>query len=1184
MTFEAGARIGSYTVERPIGAGGMGRVFRAYDPRLERLVALKILARPSSDDTARARLLAEARSSSALNHPHICTVYEVGEHEGSPFIAMEFIDGQDLHARLLRGALAVGEAIRLAWQVCDALAHAHARNVIHRDLKTANVMVTAGDRVKVVDFGLAQRIVVPHAATETETMTSGGIVGTLASMAPEQLRGEPLDARCDVWAIGVLLHEMLSGSRPFEGRTSYELADRILHGDAAPLPKSVPARVAQIVRTCSARNPDHRFRDAREVRVALEGLADLLSEPFLVMAAAHRDDGSESHRDAAVEEFRIAPPALISSPERTTFTGRVAEWQRLEQCWQESQTGRRHVILVGGEPGIGKSRLSLEFARLAAAQGAAVLIGRCDEEALIAYQPFVEAIAHYVTVASDVVLAIDVAAGATHLDALAPDIKRRVRNTATPADGNVEGLRFRLFESVVALSAAIAQRQPLVLVVDDLHWADKPTLLMLRHLVRASQPMRLVMLGTYRDTDVSRTHPLHELLADLRKERDVTRMQLRGLGEADVGRVVAAWTHHAPTSAFVSRISHETEGNPFFLVEVLQHLSESGDLARLESNAVGGIAIGLPEGIKETIGRRLSALGSDCGRMLSLAAVIGRDFPASLLQALNELPEPALLDALDDACRAGLIAEIPAVPDRYTFTHALIRETLYDELSGTRRARAHLRVAEALERISPATDLPLADLAHHYLLAAPASDPDRAVSFAIQAGDRAAARLAHEEAARFYQMAIDALELRPGPETRRRVAALATRRGRAFAAVGQWVQAGEAFESALESLDPEAREHRCNVVLDLAMVAFWQFDTSSTRRLGEEGIRIARQIGRRDLEAKGLAYLAPERQSAGELREAIALYRQALDCEGGVRTVALCHAPLTHYLVGRPAEAVEIGYQVVQAARELQDTGYMMYALPGLALGLVGSGRYREGAAIFAEADQCGRKYGVTSLRARALGMSAGFHLDLFAYDQAEAIQQEAREMARSADFAPPVISTSVDLLFTYVRRHEAGRAEQIRGEVSDTIAAAGGWHGWLWRLRFRQAMAEIAAAREKWDDVMTEASACVEQSRARGRGKYEALGLATRAGARHATGHTHAALDELDQAAQCAVTIGDPALELRILATRLVIAPTERVALRAATLVFSIEREIPEVRLAAAFANADIVQLVRRLAPSVSL
>jgi len=1181
MTFAAGARIGPYMIERAIGAGGMGCVYRAFDSRLERPVALKVLTAPEGDGEARRRLLAEARSASALNHPHICTVYEVGEHDASPFIAMEYVDGPDLHTRLLGGPLTVGEAIRLGWQVADALAHAHARNVIHRDLKTANVMVTAGDRVKVVDFGLAQRIVVADATTATETMAPA-IAGTLASMAPEQIRGEPLDARCDVWAIGVLLHEMLTGSRPFQGATTFELSDRILHGDPAPLPDSTPARIAHIVRMCLARWRDSRFRDAREVRVAIEGLSDLLADPLLAMSVPRAPDGSPPQHDSAAAQFRLPPAVVVSSPERTTFAGRDAEWQRLEGCWQDSLSGRRQIVLVAGEPGIGKSRLALEFSRLVAAQGAAVLVGRCDEEALIAYQPFVEAFGHYVAVTPDSVLARDVASGATHLDALVPEIKRRVTGAIPPSDANAEGLRFRMFESVVALALALSQRQPLLLVLDDLHWADKATLLMLRHLARATHPMRLTVLGTYRDTEVARTHPLQELLADLRKEREVTRLALKGLGESDVGRVVAAWTEHQPAHVFVSRISQETEGNPFFLVEVLQHLSETGELARLEAGAAGS-TIGLPEGVRETIGRRLSTLSPECGRMLSLAAVTGRDVSGRLLQVLGEAPDTVLLDALDEACRAGLLAEVPGVADRYSFTHALIRETLYDELSGTRRARAHLRVAEALERTSPSDGLPLADLAHHYLLGAPAGDPELAVTYAIEAGDQAAAQLANEKAAAFYQMAIDALELRPGPETRSRVAHLAARRGQAFAAVGQWAQAREAFESALESVDPEARDKRCSIVLDLAMAAFWQLDTDYMGRLAEEGIQLARQTGRKDLEARGLAWLARKRQAAGELAEAIELDRQALECEKGVRTVALCHAPLTLYLAGRSADAVDMGLHVVKAARELKDTGYIMYALPGLGLGLVGTGRYREGAQVFAEANEFGRKYGIHSLRARAMGMSAGFHLDLFAYDHAERLQQEARELARSADFAPPVISASVDLLFTYVRRHDVGRAEQIRDEVSDTIATAGSWHGWLWRLRFREAMAEIAAAREEWDDAIAEASACIEQSRVHGRAKYEALGLATRACAYHARGRTPAALDELEEAVRCARTTGDPALELRMLATRLAIEPTEATTRRAVALVADIEREIPDAAIAAAFAAAETVQLVRRLAPADS-
>ncbi len=298
--------------------------------------------------------------------------------------------------------------------------------------------------------------------------------------------------------------------------------------------------------------------------MALEGIADLLADPFVAMSVTRRSNTTEPVADDNLAGFRLRAPAVISSLERTTFAGRDAEWQRLEQSWQEALAGRRQVMFVAGEPGIGKSRLSLEFARLVAAQGAAVLIGRCDEQALIAYQPFLEVVTHYVAATPDSVLAHDIGIGATHLDALVPEIRRRIADTATPSDTNAEGQRFRLFESVVALVSSIGQRQPVLLVIDDLHWADKATLLMLRHLVRASLPMRLMVLGTYRDTELSRTHPLLELLAELRKERDVTRVALRGLHESDVGRVVAAWTQQQPTAAFVTRIARRPTATRFF--------------------------------------------------------------------------------------------------------------------------------------------------------------------------------------------------------------------------------------------------------------------------------------------------------------------------------------------------------------------------------------------------------------------------------------------------------------------------------------------------------------------------------------------------------------------------------------------------------------------------------------------
>ncbi|HEX9764571.1 MAG TPA: protein kinase, partial [Candidatus Acidoferrales bacterium] len=241
-----------------------------------RAVALKVLpADKQTDEAARARLLREARAASSLNHPHICTIYEVGEAEGQAYIAMELVEGQPLNARIPVDGLPVDAVLRYGAQIADALAHAHERNIVHRDLKTANVVLTPEGRAKVLDFGLAKQMEgeLQGATRSKAPLTQeGAVAGTLHYMAPEVLRGEPADARSDIWALGVVLHEMASGKLPFEGKTGYELSSAILHQPFASLPAKVPAGLRAILQRCLAKEPGERYRSASEVRAALEAL------------------------------------------------------------------------------------------------------------------------------------------------------------------------------------------------------------------------------------------------------------------------------------------------------------------------------------------------------------------------------------------------------------------------------------------------------------------------------------------------------------------------------------------------------------------------------------------------------------------------------------------------------------------------------------------------------------------------------------------------------------------------------------------------------------------------------------------------------------------------------------------------------------------------------------------------
>jgi serine/threonine-protein kinase len=312
MTLSAGMRLGPYEIQSAIGAGGMGEVYRARDSRLERDVALKVLpAATLGDETARARLVREARLASRLNHPHICTIYDVGETDvsvdsadssetasgpRSAYIAMELVEGEPLSARVAEGPLPTDQVVRYGQQLADALAHAHARGVVHRDFKSANVVVTAEGQVKVLDFGLAKRLteealaevttVAPHSLT-----APGMVAGTLAYMAPEQLRGRPADARSDIWALGVVLYEMAAGRRPFQGQTGFELTAAIFNQPVPPMPGPVPEPVAGVVARCLAKEPGERYQRAGEVKAALEAVAsgrDVARWPTWRMAAWRR--------------------------------------------------------------------------------------------------------------------------------------------------------------------------------------------------------------------------------------------------------------------------------------------------------------------------------------------------------------------------------------------------------------------------------------------------------------------------------------------------------------------------------------------------------------------------------------------------------------------------------------------------------------------------------------------------------------------------------------------------------------------------------------------------------------------------------------------------------------------------------------------------------------------------------
>jgi DNA-binding SARP family transcriptional activator/tetratricopeptide (TPR) repeat protein len=466
-------------------------------------------------------------------------------------------------------------------------------------------------------------------------------------------------------------------------------------------------------------------------------------------------------------------PGVLRDAASELFVGREPELETLQRAWKDASAGDRRAVLISGEPGVGKTRLAAELASVVAAEGAGVLYGRCDEDLGIPYQPWVEALRHLIVHEPPEFLAEHVARHGTPLARLIPELAQRVGDQQPRQSGEPDTERHLLFGAVVGLLAQVSSENPLLLVLEDLHWADKPSLLVLRHLIASTDPRQLLVVATYRSTDLAAEHPLTDVLAALHRERHVQRVELHGLDDAEVVDLVEAAAGCALDDTGVAlayALHRETDGNPFFTREILRHLAETGLISQRDD---GGWTAevdfrdeaGLPASVREVIGRRVARLGQETEQTLRAAAVIGRDFDLDLLAGITDHSDEHILDLLDGAIRAVVIKEVPQRPGRLSFSHALIEHTLYEDLGPTRRQRLHHRVAAALETLYG--DDPgdrLGELAYHWAHASQPANAAKAIEYALRAGDHALAKLAPDDAVAWYGQALELIDRQSRPD------------------------------------------------------------------------------------------------------------------------------------------------------------------------------------------------------------------------------------------------------------------------------------------------------------------------------------------------------------------------------------------------------------------------------------
>jgi DNA-binding SARP family transcriptional activator len=505
------------------------------------------------------------------------------------------------------------------------------------------------------------------------------------------------------------------------------------------------------------------YQDTRGLLLEELGLEPSRSIVELEQAILRQDPALDVLPSAAAQPppaIAVATASIRGSRADAVFVGRERELAALADALGDVLSGNGRLVVVGGEPGIGKSRLVEELSRSAASNGAEIHWGRCWEEGgAPPYWPWVQVLRACVRERGVEQLADELGPGAAEVAELVPEVRQHLPALRVPpGPTDPKQARFRLFDTVSGFLTRASRTRPLVIVLDDLNWADQGSLLLLEFVARELGETRLLLVGTYRDMGLSRGHPLAQTLGELSRERHFERVLLRGLDHDDVACFVESACGFQPDLALVQAIHAQTEGNPFFVGEVVRLLRDEGALTPEASGAPDRWSARIPDGVREAVGRRLERLSPPCSSTLTVASVVGREFGLDQLAVLlGDLDDDALLEALDEALAAHLVEEVPGDVVRYQFTHALIQATLADELSRTRRARLHARIAETLEKLYGTEAAGHAtELAHHFGEAKSVLGTDRFVHYCALAGESALAARAPEHALVHFERALTA--------------------------------------------------------------------------------------------------------------------------------------------------------------------------------------------------------------------------------------------------------------------------------------------------------------------------------------------------------------------------------------------------------------------------------------------
>jgi tetratricopeptide (TPR) repeat protein/tRNA A-37 threonylcarbamoyl transferase component Bud32 len=739
---------GRYAVLKKLGEGGKGIVYKARDTVLNRVVAIKMLKSAASSDESYARFIREAQAVAKLNHPNIVSIYDIGKENERQFFVIEFVDGMSLRGLMEtypEGKCDIQTVLRTAIDVCGALQFAHSHGVLHRDVKPENILTTQEGVAKLMDFGLAKMVGEPGVTKE------GVIVGTVAYVAPENALGKGADQKSDLYSLGAVLYESVTGKPPFPGQDPVKIIFGHIHDyPVSPIrsnPK-VPQALSDCIMKLLEKEPSRRYQSAAELLQALRSIAeDFLREAYL---PAHRAVVVPSPRPVAVREVQLID--------------RAEELGLLREAVDKAASGQGGVFFLCGEAGIGKTRLARELGAYARLRGMHVLYGRCPAlfrmDGVPPYVLWKEIIKDYMEISTPEQLYRVLGFYPAEVSVLVPELKQKLGAFPQSLSIGLGQERDRLFEAVWQFVTNISKEAPLLVVLDDLQWTDQSSLLLMHYMARGIYNRPLLIFGAYRDNEVDEQHPLTPVTTELNRDRLLSSIRLERMSFDDVSEMIKRILEQddVPTE-FLKLVHDKTKGNPFFVEEVVKSLKEEKILHREDNKwKIKEVTrIEFPKTVKSLVKTRLGRLDDECQNALTMASFIGNDFTFDALCAVTGFDEVKALETMEKTLKTGLIKErVVRGEDIYSFTDVIVRDVVHEEVSHLRHKKLHATIGSALEKTyAKKLDEHLGELAYHFL---EGGEKDKALHYFLKAEEKARSMYAWDEGISYAQHALELIE------------------------------------------------------------------------------------------------------------------------------------------------------------------------------------------------------------------------------------------------------------------------------------------------------------------------------------------------------------------------------------------------------------------------------------------